>query len=84
MENDESIEWLGSLNEVPFYSIDSATGATWHSFKQEGSEHTGNESRPEDEDSIYLTHAMVVLPINRAATQGSTPGANTDASPGSQ
>ncbi|KAH9943959.1 hypothetical protein B0H21DRAFT_747247 [Amylocystis lapponica] len=55
--------WLTRAKNVPFYSIDfTQATVTVVSRVQEGAEHTGNESRPWAEDSIYLSYAMVVLP----------------------
>ncbi|KAJ7148621.1 hypothetical protein C8R43DRAFT_1128853 [Mycena crocata] len=61
-------EWINFLHStsVPFYSPSfSDTSIAWKEDVQEAIEHTGNESRPHQEDSIYLSYALVVLPGNR-------------------
>ncbi|CAL1713831.1 unnamed protein product [Somion occarium] len=52
--------WLRLCKNVPFYGIPEV-GYCWSEEHQEGAEFTGNESRPDSEDSIYLSYAMVVV-----------------------
>lgn len=33
----------------------------WAQKTERGAEHTGNESRPDSEDSIYMSYAMVAI-----------------------
>jgi hypothetical protein len=59
----EAMQWLQGVEEVPFYYVAlSQTAVTWKKDSEEGAEHTGNESRPGSEDSVYLSYAMLVLP----------------------
>jgi len=59
--------WLHALSDskTPFYSVRSAAvdGARWHHARVEGSQSTGNESRADMQDSIYLHWAVVAQPI---------------------
>ncbi|KAJ7645279.1 hypothetical protein B0H17DRAFT_1186967 [Mycena rosella] len=49
---------------IRFYTPDfSGTAIAWQEDVQDAIEHTGNESRPHAEDSIYLSYAVVVLPM---------------------
>ncbi|KAJ7255475.1 hypothetical protein B0H12DRAFT_534214 [Mycena haematopus] len=61
-------EWINyqSTTSISFYSPQfSDTTVTWREDIQEAADHTGNESRPHEEDSIYLSYAVVVLPVGR-------------------
>ncbi|KAA1472313.1 hypothetical protein DENSPDRAFT_173650 [Dentipellis sp. KUC8613] len=62
-----SLSWLQDMDEdVPFYYTDlKATTITWSSEEQETVNHTGNEAEAWREDSIYLSYAIVVLPIKK-------------------
>ena len=63
--DDEVIQWLQGVKDVPFYFVSlKDTTVPWQQDSDEGAEHTGNESRPASEDSIYLSYAMIVLPIS--------------------
>ncbi|KAJ7159432.1 hypothetical protein C8R46DRAFT_1224024 [Mycena filopes] len=71
-------EWLSNYqaeaaDSIPFYSHGlESTSVTWRETIEEEIEHTGNESRPHSEDSIYLSYAVVVLPkrgVKRAASE---------------
>ncbi|KAJ6597276.1 hypothetical protein DFH09DRAFT_1134129 [Mycena vulgaris] len=68
-------EWISShsTESIPFYSPGfSGTSIAWREDIQDAIEHTGNESRPHEEDSIYLSYAVVVLPkrgTKRAAAE---------------
>jgi hypothetical protein len=56
-------EWVGALDSsVPFFSLNKlgVDGFVWEHHRERAAEHTGNESRPESEDSIYLHYAAVV------------------------
>ncbi|KAJ6499816.1 hypothetical protein DFH09DRAFT_1102888 [Mycena vulgaris] len=58
-------EWIDkySTESIPFYSPElSGTSIAWREDVQDAIEHTGNESRPHEEDSIYLSYAVGVLP----------------------
>jgi len=57
-------EWIDERNKpIRFYSPKfHATAYVWRADIEEASDHTGNESRPHAEDSIYLSYAVVVLP----------------------
>ncbi|TFY69736.1 hypothetical protein EVG20_g3022 [Dentipellis fragilis] len=65
--NTPSLSWLRDMNEhVPFYYTDlKATTITWSSEVKETINHTGNEAEAWREDSIYLSYAIVVLPIKK-------------------
>ncbi|KAJ7479999.1 hypothetical protein B0H11DRAFT_1263540 [Mycena galericulata] len=61
-------EWINyqSAESIRFYSPKfSDTSIVWREDVQDAIEHTGNESRPHAEDSIYLSYAVVVLPIKK-------------------
>ncbi|KZT06683.1 uncharacterized protein LAESUDRAFT_749901 [Laetiporus sulphureus 93-53] len=56
-------EWLDSLKDVPFYALDfEKSSLVWKEDIEQGADYTGNEAKPETEDSIYLSYAMVVVP----------------------
>jgi hypothetical protein len=58
-------EWISHHppKSIPFYSPRFHTTSTvWKEDVEEAVEHTGNESRPHEEDSIYLSYAVVVVP----------------------
>jgi hypothetical protein len=66
----EDIQWVEDVANVPFYSITIDKSAmTWQKHCEEGAEYTGNASRPETEDSIYLSYAMLVLPNSPGGPQ---------------
>jgi len=48
-----------NYRDIPFVKM-SYSGYQWKYNYEEYIEHTGNESRPEEEDSIYLHRAMIV------------------------
>jgi hypothetical protein len=58
------VKSLSSGDGLPFFTLSplSTWGLTWRCQFDEGAEFTGNHSRPEEEDSVYLHHAVVVLP----------------------
>ena len=60
----ESVQWLKGLEKIPFWILSGnwEAGVMWRDEYQEGAEWTGNESRADDEFSVYLTWAMIVLP----------------------
>ena len=55
---------LSSGDGVPFFTFShlSTCGLRWRHHFDAGAEHTGNSSRPEEQDSVYLHYAVVVLP----------------------
>ncbi|KAJ7746566.1 hypothetical protein B0H16DRAFT_1852581 [Mycena metata] len=62
-------EWINNCEGtksgkgIRFYSPKfQATSVAWKEEVKDPIEHTGNESRPHQEDSIYLSYAVVVLP----------------------
>ncbi|KAF8216640.1 hypothetical protein K438DRAFT_1953547 [Mycena galopus ATCC 62051] len=68
-------EWINyqSTTSIPFYSPDfDATALVWKEETQDAIEHTGNESRPQEEDSIYLSYAIVVLPVERGTKRAAS------------
>ncbi|KAJ6518925.1 hypothetical protein C8R45DRAFT_1204224 [Mycena sanguinolenta] len=68
-------EWINyqSTTSIPFYSPQfSGTTVAWKDEVQEAIEHTGNESRPHQEDSIYLSYAIVVLPLTRGTKRAAS------------
>jgi len=50
------------LTGIPFICADrlDTNGYEWEKDEVEGAEHTGNESRAAEEDSIYLHKALLV------------------------
>ncbi|KAJ7879912.1 hypothetical protein B0H14DRAFT_2707848 [Mycena olivaceomarginata] len=55
-------EWISHHppESIPFYSPNfPGTSTIWKEDIEEAIENTGNESRPHEEDSIYLTHVVV-------------------------
>ncbi|TFY64084.1 hypothetical protein EVG20_g6062 [Dentipellis fragilis] len=63
--NDPSLSWVQGMDKkTPFYYADfEATMITWSSEEQETVNHVGNEAEAWREDSIYLSYAVVVLPV---------------------
>ena len=55
--------WIDEVKNVPFFSLDfSQSLYTYKEQEQDEIEHTGNESRPWTEDSVYLSYALLALP----------------------
>ncbi|KAJ7288865.1 hypothetical protein C8J57DRAFT_1495128 [Mycena rebaudengoi] len=62
-------EWITHLNKhTPFHTLDfensdfEDAATIWKENIVESAEHVGNESRPYQEDSVYVTHALILLP----------------------
>ncbi|KAJ7634804.1 hypothetical protein FB45DRAFT_474826 [Roridomyces roridus] len=74
-------EWIHNYGKktIPFYSHSfDGTTVVWKKELEEGSEYTGNESRPYSEDSIYLSHALVLLPKRGTKRPGEGQGGKED------
>ena len=57
------VPWLKDVKDIPFYHLGLEKNVvTWEDNKDDGADYAGNESRPERQDSIYLSYALVVLP----------------------
>lgn len=57
-------QWLDRRKSwnLPFYSPNfEKSTVVWAQKTERGAEHTGNESRPDSEDSIYMSYAMVAI-----------------------
>ncbi|KAJ7211573.1 hypothetical protein GGX14DRAFT_697249 [Mycena pura] len=71
--------WINNqgTESIPFYSpAFRDTSIAWSEDVEDAVEHTGNESRPHREDSIYLSYAVVVLP--KRGTKRASPGEGDD------
>ena len=56
------VTWLKDVKDIPFYHLGlKKNTVTWADINDDGSEYTGNESRPASQDSIYLSYSLVVL-----------------------
>lgn len=61
-EANEQVKWLEGVKDVPFYSRDfSGCVDSWREDSDDIN-FTGNESDGTREDSVYLSHALLVLP----------------------
>lgn len=61
------VPWLKDVKDLPFYYLRLEENAvTWLDNRDGGAEYTGNWSRPESRDSIYLSYSLVVLPKESA------------------
>ncbi|KAJ7211571.1 hypothetical protein GGX14DRAFT_623084 [Mycena pura] len=72
--------WINNqgTESIPFYSpAFGGTSIAWSEEVVDAVEHTGNESRPHREDSIYLSYAVVVLP--KRGTKRASPEEGDDA-----
>ena len=64
LQRDE-VKWLEEIKDkIPFFRIKYiAKDDLWSQDEHEGPGYTGNESRERDEYSVWLTYAIVVLPV---------------------
>jgi hypothetical protein len=61
----KDIKWLDGLDEIPFYTWDTkATLEIWREEHPNGLNYTGNEADSTREDSIYLSYAILFLPLH--------------------
>ncbi|KAK7025230.1 hypothetical protein R3P38DRAFT_2530769 [Favolaschia claudopus] len=63
-------EWIHSYGStwIPFFSPNfEESMISLKETKRDGNSHAGNEARPYRADSIYLSYAVVVLPVTRGA-----------------
>ena len=64
LKRDET-QWLSDIKgvKIPFYRVGDAGDDEWSRHEQEGPGYTGNESRETDIYSVWLTYALIVLPV---------------------
>lgn len=65
-ENDPALlavrTWPDELRNIPFVTTGGWNSGVLSHKKSQGAEHTGNESLPEEQHSVYISAAILVLP----------------------
>ena len=65
-QSKKAIMWLNKWSDIPFYSWDiDASLQVWKEDHPDGANYTGNEADSQQEDSVYLSHAILFLPNSR-------------------
>ncbi|KAI0071332.1 hypothetical protein K474DRAFT_1630635 [Panus rudis PR-1116 ss-1] len=62
IKHDEGIQWMKYLKETtPFYNLTEKWDHVWSDYEGDGPGYTGNESRGEDQHSVYLSYGLAIL-----------------------
>lgn len=63
MSGEKEPDEILSLRDIPFFDLNTAESVVWKRELNDSAEFTGNESRPGDENSMYVHFGVVMIPM---------------------